>query len=107
MHTTVVAGIGTKADGLGLSYTDECVHEFRAKVRESLCQDITPVIIDFYRSRVLFHGQLAQVASVVQKVLHGSHGDVIVIEVDISELGALVQGRHKNIEVRVLHPTIF
>lgn len=34
-------------------------------------------------------GQPSQICCVVEKVLKDSHGDVIVIEVDLSELGAL------------------
>jgi hypothetical protein len=69
--------------------------------------NITPLIIDLYWGRVQFHGQLAHVGCAVQKILQNIPGDVIVIKIDASETGAFGQGRQKDPEVRVLHPTVF
>lgn len=47
------------------------------------------------------------VGGMVHKVLQSIHGDFIVIKIDASEMGALDQGRQKDTEVRVIHPTVF
>lgn len=54
-----------------------------------------------------FPSLLAQVGSVVQKVLQDCHGDAIVTETDCGELGTLSQGRQKQTKVRLTHPTMF
>ena len=55
--------------------------------------DVFPLVIALPRGRVLFHGHLAHVGCVVEKVMQEIHGEVVVIEIDLGELGALAEGR--------------
>lgn len=103
--TTFMADIRSKGDSLGLPYSHKCLHELRTKLDKSSHKDITCVIIALQRGRIQLLGKLAQIGCMIQKVLQNSHGDVIVIEIDPGELGALAQGRQEGNELRVYHPT--
>lgn len=71
-----------------MPYGSETTHELRTKSSKSIFKDKI-LIIAFPRGRVQLQDQLAQVCCVLEKVLKDSHGAVIVVEVDLSELGAL------------------
>lgn len=40
----------------------------------------------------------------MEKVLKDSHGDVIVMEIDLGELVTLTQGRQEGTRLEVIHP---
>lgn len=71
-----------------MPYGSETTHELRTKSSKSIFKDKI-LIIALPRGRVQLQDQLAQVCCVLEKVLKDSHGAVIVVEVDLSELGAL------------------
>lgn len=72
-----------------MPYGSEKIHELRTKSGKSIFEDKILVTIALPGGRVQLQGQLAQVCCVVEKVPKDSHGAVIVVEVDLSELGAL------------------
>ena len=62
-------------------------------MRKCVYGDVFPLVIALPRGRVLLHGHLAHVGCVVEKVTQEIHGEVVVIEIDLGELGALAEGR--------------
>lgn len=72
-----------------MPYGSETTHELRTKSSKSVFEDKILIIIALPGGRVQLQDQLAQVCCVLEKVLKDSHGAVIVVEVDLSELGAL------------------
>ena len=91
--TTFLTVICSKRDALGQETGPQCIHEVLTKSGKSFYRDLSKLIIALQRGRILFHIHLAPVGCVLQKVLQGAHGEVIVVEVDLVELSALTEGR--------------
>jgi hypothetical protein len=62
--------------------------------------------IALHRNWVQLLAQLAQPGSVVQQVLQDRYGDVIPIETEGGELGAVAQGRQEGSELGVRDFTV-
>ena len=74
-------------------------------VEESYCFNVTKVFIALHWGKVLLLIHFPPVGCVQQNVLQDGHTEVIVIQVDLGDPGALAEGRYEDSELRVLHLT--